>query len=99
LHSIHPEKYDYVGEPIVRQLFGQCFDLAHRLELTGPEEIALVSLIAFTLGYRWFADPLFRSLSAALLDGTNSDSNARRECLLETARLFFLQLVAEDRQP
>jgi hypothetical protein len=92
---IFPEKADYLGEAVLRQLFCHGLDLAKKYSLTTSKGAALLVWLTLTAGHCFDQDPLYPWIQKTLQDARFPDPNARADRLYARAMTYLRHMFAD----
>jgi hypothetical protein len=81
MKSIHSRKFEYVGEPALRNVAETAVQAARSFGITSQPGIGLLSILMFAAGHECFRDPLFPWISGSLHDDCVQEPEARVDVL------------------
>jgi len=95
LYAIYPETCNYLGEPALRGLVRDSFEIACSYGLTTVKGMLLMVAFTIFVGHRFPVDPLYPWIGKRLEAGRGSDPEARTEELHTKATLYLRHALAE----
>ncbi|AUX44331.1 uncharacterized protein SOCE26_057950 [Sorangium cellulosum] len=95
LERVHPEKYAFVGEPALRELFAAGADEAARHGLEAPRDVLLLVAMMFAYGQGCTSDPIHAWIGRALTDETIATPALRARRLEERALSMARDALAD----
>jgi len=96
LRTIYPQACDYLGEPTVRRLIQQGFDLARAYGLNSSRGTLLMAGLTVFMGHNFPEDPLCGWISRRLDAKRQPDPAVRTNELYAKATLYMKHVLAES---
>ena len=92
--AVYPQKYDYLGEQVVRTLIRHGFELAQRYGFESDKGKILMVILTFSVGHGFPKDPLNRWIVRRLDTKRWPDEYRRVDELYSKAQLYLEHIVA-----
>lgn len=89
LRSIYPQKYEYLGDELLRELIQRAKDSAQRFSVTSEKGKALFVALMFSLGHGFADDALFPWVTTTMEDEKIPDPNERAERLERKMKIYL----------
>jgi len=93
LRAGYPRKFDYVGEPAVREMIREAVGKAGSYSISTESGVLLFMTLMFAIGHGFAEDPLFPWISGTLGNGAISDPNKRAERLYSKTMTYLAQVI------
>ncbi len=99
LRWLHPQKYDFLGENVVRELWGRTVPEAKRLGVNSPEGVMFAGALMFAFGHRVFEDPLFARMNQVLREPAGMESGHELPTMLGRLNAYLKQQLGRAVPP
>lgn len=100
LRQIYPQRFDYLGERLMKQLLGAGIEEARRRGVGTDRGIVLITGMMFAMGHGFAEDPLLPWITTTLTDPPHAEAE-KRVARLERRTQIYLDKAIEylDRSP
>ncbi len=97
LRTGYPQKFDYVGEPAVREMIREATAKVRDCSMPTQPGVSLFVTLMFAMGHGFAADPLFPWIPRTLGNDAISDPNKRLERLYSKTMTYLDRVIANLR--